>query len=209
MKTLGILFLTGLWTVFLTGCVSVLPEEPAPSRKIVLVPHLSQKIEGNNIAGTLIVEKPLMLESLDSTRIKIILQDNAGVALSDFIAGIEWSDRLPNLLQEALITLSEKTEKFAAVGKGEENFKAAYRLQVTITNFEVIKDTGQPMRVFVGFSAKLIHPVQRKVITQKTFSQEIFLKKDSLKEIVKAFENVLSLSFTDLIIWSLKVHKGD
>ena len=119
MRTFGI-FCTCLWTAFLAGCVSVLPEEPEPSKKIVLTPQLSKKIVGNNISSALIVDKPFMLESLDSTRVKIILQDKSGVALSEFIAGVEWCDRLPALLQEVLITLYEKTGKFTAVGQAEE-----------------------------------------------------------------------------------------
>ncbi|MBN9344008.1 MAG: hypothetical protein BGO76_08270 [Caedibacter sp. 38-128] len=206
MRTFGI-FCTCLWTAFLAGCVSVLPEEPEPSKKIVLTPQLSKKIVGNNISSALIVDKPFMLESLDSTRVKIILQDKSGVALSEFIAGVEWCDRLPALLQEVLITLYEKTGKFTAVGQAEEQFYAAHRLHLTITHFEVVKEADSSMKVVIGFSAKLINSQRRIVVAQKNFFQKFAVKEEGLQGIMKAFERATSVTFSEMIQWTFEKAK--
>ncbi|AIL12562.1 hypothetical protein IM40_01975 [Candidatus Paracaedimonas acanthamoebae] len=204
MRSLGIIFCTGIWTAFLTGCVSVLPEAPEPSKKIILTPLLSKRIEGSAILGALIVEKPLMLESLDSTRIKIILYDKAGVALSEFISGVEWSDRLPTLLQETLVILYEKTGKFTAVGRAEEQFYAAHRLHLTITHFEVVKEADSSMQVVIGFSTKFIHSQSRTVLAQRHFLRKVAVKEEGLQGIIKAFEKATSDSFSEMIQWTLE-----
>jgi cholesterol transport system auxiliary component len=189
---------------FLSGCVSILPEEPAASQKIVLTPQLSKKIQGKSVSEALIVEKPLMLESLDSTRVKIIVHDNAGVALADFIAGVEWSDKLPTVLQEALITLYEKTGKFTAVGRAEEQFHAAYRLHLALTNFEVVKDADSSMNVMIGLSAKCVHSQGRHVLAQKNFLHKVEVQGQGLQGIIKAFEKAASVSFTEIIEWTVE-----
>lgn len=208
MKMFKVIFCTYLWATFLTGCVRVLPEKPEPSKKIVLTAHLTKKFEANNVLGSLMIDRPLMLESLDSRRIKIVFQDEAGVAFSDVVAGIEWSDKLPALLQETLITLYEKTGKFAAVGKGEESFQAAYRLKITITNFEIVKEGEASLSINVGFSAKIIHAAHQKVLSQQQFLQKVSITEEKLPEIIKSLEKATSASFSDMIQWTIEKIKA-
>lgn len=193
----------GLGTIFLSGCVSFLPEETVASKKIVLAPQLTSSITGPKISEALIIEKPLMLGSLDSTRLKIILEDGAGSALADVIAGVEWSDRLPNLLQETFITLSERTEKFPAVGRTEERFYAPYRLQLRVTNFEVVKKADASMNVVVRLSAKLLHSQHRNVLGQKQFFWNMKVEEEGLQCIIKAFEKTLGLGSLELLQWTV------
>ncbi len=196
-------FCLSVGTIFLSGCVSFLPEETVASKKIVLAPELTSSITGHKVSETLIIEKPLMLGSLDSTRLKILLEEEAGTAFADVIAGVEWSDKLPNLLQEIFITFFEKAEKFAAVGGAEEHFHAPYRLHLTITNFEVVKKADASMSVVVRFSAKLLHTKSRDVLGQKHFLWNIKVEHEGLRGIVKAFEKALSLGSLELLQWTV------
>ncbi|MBN9413328.1 MAG: membrane integrity-associated transporter subunit PqiC [Candidatus Paracaedimonas acanthamoebae] len=210
MRTLGLLFCVGL----LAGCISVLPEEPAPAKKIVLIPKLRHKIVGHKIESysileSLIVEKPRMLESLDSARVKIVLHGQDGVTSSEFVAGIEWSDKLPSFLQETLISLYERTGKITAVGRAEEQFYAPYRLQFTITNFEIVKEADASMKVVVKVSAKVINSQNRSVLAQHSFHQQVAVKEEGLEGIIKAFEKATSVSFSEIIQWTFEKIKRE
>lgn len=204
MKRFTVIFSSYLAAIFLMGCVRVLPEDPLPSKKIVLTPHLTQEFQGKDDLGSLIIDKPLMLESLDSRRLKIVFQDDDGVSLLDVIAGVEWRDKLPPLLQETLIKLYEETGKFTAVGKSEENFQAAYRLKMTLTNFEIVKDDKASLTVNIGFSAKIIHVTTQKVLSQQRFSQKISVAEEKLSDIIASFEKATSVSFSDMIAWTIE-----
>lgn len=203
MRTLGLLFCVGL----LAGCIRVLPEDPAPAKKIVLAPQLSHNIESHPLSESLIVERPRMLESLDSARVKIVLHGQDGVTSSEFVAGIEWSDKLPLFLQETLISLYERTGKIMAVGRAEEQFYAPYRLQITLTNFEIVKEADASMKVVVRLSAKFINSQNRSVLAQHSFHQQVAVKEEGLEGIIKAFEKATSVSFSEMIQWTFEKMK--
>ncbi len=209
MKLFNVMFCFSFGTIFLAGCVQILPEDPEPSKKIVLRTQLTRAFEPNKALGSLVIDRPLMLESLDSKRLKIVFHDEMGVASSDVVAGVEWSDKLPALLQETLMTLYEKTGQFAAVGKGEENFQAPYRLKITLTHFEIIKEGNSSLSIHVGFSAKIIQATSQKVVSQQKFSQKISIIDEKLPEIMTSLEKATSASFSDLIQWTVERLKAE
>lgn len=191
-------------TLFLSGCVRFLPEAPVASKKIVLMPQDVQTVAGKKVADALIIEQPLMLASLDSARLKIVLQEETGIALSDVIAGVEWSDKLSSVFQEALIKAFARAEKFSAVGRVEENFYAPYHLQLFVTNFEVVKQVDTSLRVVLGFSVKLIQFQRQTLIGQKQFFWTVDVEEEGVKGIVKAFEKAVSIAGREALEWTLE-----
>ncbi len=193
-----------LLPLLLAGCISVFPDPPPTSKKIVLTPALKMARGGPKVPWQLIIEKPLSNEILNSTRLVVVRYDLQGIKAMEYVAGVEWNDKLPRMLQERLIAAFESSGRITGVGQSEESFRAPYALQLDIRHFEVeVQERDQQARAFVEVSAKIISSKTLKVEAQKTFTRHAPARAHTLKGFLEAFESASGLLLGDVVQWVL------
>lgn len=145
----------------------------------------------------LLITAPLALKSLDG---QDILVKSTEQTLS-YLPNVQWSDRLPNLIQAKLIEDLENTRLLKAVGQVGEGFSADYQLLTNIRAFNIVDGATQPQKALVRITAKLINAHTGNIKAQRLFTVTAsVIEKDNagyvwaLNEAFKAFSQ-------DLIYW--------
>lgn len=193
-----------LLPLFLAGCISVFPDPPPASKRVVLTPALKMTRGGPKVPWQLMIEKPLSNEILNSTRLVVVRYDPQEIKAMEYVAGVEWNDRLPRMLQERLIAAFETSGRITGVGQAEESFRAPYTLQVDIRHFEVeVREKNQQARALVEVSAKMISSKTLKVEAQRTFTRHAPARAHTLKAFLEAFESASGLLLGDIVQWAL------
>lgn len=187
--------LTLLPLVLLSACISLLPETGEPPKRVWLEPAMisSPLRDHNHTIQTVAITRPTATSMLDSQRFRI--RDLRGrIALVDHVAGIEWQEHLPIMVQRHLIQALVLSKKFKAVGFEEDSFNHAVVLETDIQKFDVVILTDK-MYADIELSAKLLEVKGRDVIWQKTFIAKAPITTHSLEAFIsgltKAYENVL------------------
>jgi len=181
--------------IFLSACVSLLPDTGEPPKRLWLEPAMisSPLRDHNNTLQTVAISRPTAPSMLNSERLRI--RDLRGnIALTDYIAGIEWQEHLPLMIRRHLVQALMLSEKFKAVGFEEDSFNYAVILETDIRKFDVAL-LKEKMYAEIELSAKLLDVKRRDVIWQKTFTAKSPLKKHSLDSFIagltKAYETIL------------------
>lgn len=181
--------------VMLSSCISLLPDPGHLPKRIWLEPAMisSPLRDHTNTPQTLSVIRPTATNMLDSERLRV--RNLTGeIALVDHIAGVEWQDHLPAMVQRHLVQALIRSKKFKAVGLEEDSFKRALVLETDIQAFDVVLLPNK-MYAEVHLSAKLLNVKGRDVIWQKNFTTKTPLQEHSLQAFItgltKAYETVL------------------
>ena len=180
----------------LSACVSLLPETGELPKRIWLEPPMiASSPQGQSVTPfqTIAITRPTATKTLDSERLR--LRDLTGkIAFVDSIAGVEWQEHLPTMMQRHLTQALVHSKKFKAVGFEEDSFKHAVVLETDLQAFDVVilKDK---MYADVQLSAKLVEVKGRNVIWQKAFTSKVPITDHSLdafiSSLTKAYETVL------------------
>src|SRR5207244_11306501 len=111
----------------------------------------------------LVVATPTAPAGLDTARIAL---SRAPVSL-DYFADAQWTDRVPFLVQTALVEGFEKSAATPAVGPESLGVRADFVLEIAIGDFQAIYDSpeGAP-RIVIRFNAKLVRIPERLIIAQ-------------------------------------------
>src|SRR5207244_2809685 len=146
----------------LAGCGGILSE--VPKRQIYRTnPSFAFAAGLPRVTAQLVVALPTAPAGLDTDRIAL---SRAAVSL-DYFADAIWPDRVPFLVQTALVEGFEKSAAIPAVGPESLGLRADFILDVAIGDFEAIYDSpdGSP-RIVIRFNAKLVRIPERLIIAQ-------------------------------------------
>ena len=191
MTVLTVIFFIG--SVLASGCVQVLPDPGAPAKRLVLEPTFEALEQGRSKALSIAVARPTASELYESKRL-IIKTHQEAVMKVDYIAGVEWQDILPTLVQRDIVRGLEKAHYFKGVGFQEERFKQDILLEVDIRHFEGVV-TSQDQYAHVVFGIKAIRNPGRTVILQTTIETKQPLLSRALDRLVEgltqAYESAL------------------
>lgn len=179
--------------IVLNACISLLPEAgPAPKRLWLDPAMTSSPFQGSAIE-TIAVTRPTSSDLLDSHRLRI--RDLSGeIAFVDQIAGVEWQEHLPLMVQRHLVLALKTSRKFKAVGFSDDTFRRDVVLETDIQNFDVVV-LEDKMYAEVTLSAKLLKAKGREVIWQHTLTSKAPITEHTLAAFVTglttAYEMVL------------------
>ncbi len=181
--------------IVLSSCVSLLPDPGTAPMRIWLEPALitSPLRDPTSSQKIIAVMQPTATNMLDSERLRI--RDLTGtIALVDHIAGVEWQDHLPIMVQRHLVQALTRSKKFKAIGLEEDSFKRNFVLETDIQTFDVVI-LPDKMYAEITLSAKLLENQGRDVIWQKAFISKAPIANHSLQAFImsltKAYETVL------------------
>lgn len=108
-----------------------------------------------------LVTEPQALKALDSEN--IVVRD--GASQIQYLAGAQWGDRLPKIVQARLVEAFERSKRFGGVGRPGEGLAIDYQIITEIRAFGV--DNGVAI---VEIGAKLLNDRNGVVRSAKTFS---------------------------------------
>lgn len=177
----------------LSSC-SLLPDHNASIDRFVLDALSQEKTKMHNGQKVLVIDQPAIYAPLDSTRIAIKTTPQT----IDYIADIEWAERLPILIHDSLIQSLQNAGIFAAVGRLNANLKADYMMTIDVRSFEkqCCDNTAESAYFAQIFDAHTKTPVGSKLFTAK-----ITLPNKDAKEVPKSLNRAHHMMTKDVIAW--------
>jgi cholesterol transport system auxiliary component len=193
------LLVTGVSTTLLAACSSVIgPPDAGPI--FLLKPAMRAAGGGPRVPWQLTVVLPEAPDSLDTARIVLVQPNNQ----MDFYAAAAWPDRLPFLVQSALVETFEASGRIAAVGRDTEGLKSDYLLQTDIRDFQARYDVADaPPVAVVRIGAKLIAAHGRTIVQSRILHSEVQTTENSVAGAVAALDQALSDTLAQIVGWSL------
>ena len=197
-RTLAILMLAPL----LAGCGGLLSSPP--KRDLYRVnPTLAFPAGLPHATAQLLVASPTAPAGLDTERIAL---SRAPLSL-DYFADAQWADRMPFLVQTALVQGFEKSAAITAVGLDNGGLSADFVLETAIRDFEAIYDpAGGPPRVSVALDVKLVRMPARRIVAQISVSREAKASANAVLDVVAAFDSALGGAVTEVVTSTLGNH---
>jgi len=183
----------------LAGCSGIL-SSPPERQLYQLTPALAFAAPLPHVAAQLVVAMPTAPAGLASERIAL---SRSPVSL-DYLAGAQWTDRVPFLVQSALVDGFVKSAAIPAVGPESLGLRTDFVLETTIRNFEAIYDSpNEPPRITAALDVKLVRIPERRIVAQMSVSREAKAAANSAPEIVLAFDRALGEAVTEVVSWTL------
>jgi cholesterol transport system auxiliary component len=175
----------GIFLIGMAGCAATPPAvtydlNPVEPNLTARPPH-----------GELAVAMPTAISVLDSPR--IVVRTAAGL---EYLKGVEWSGRLPVLLQKKLIESFERSHRLAAVGG--PSLAAKYTLVTDIRRFEV--DVTRSVAV-VEFYVQLVGAGGQIIATQD-FIGEAPAPHDDGATVSAVLDAALAKVLRQIVIWA-------
>jgi cholesterol transport system auxiliary component len=183
----------------LAGCASLLGVARAPhlyrvSSRKTFPPDLPHP------PVQLLVDIPFAPAGLDTARIAL---SRSPISL-DYFADSEWTDRVPLLVQTALLESFENSKAITAIDRESGELRADFILKSEIRHFEATYDSpnGAP-EVSEAINVRLVNPGAREIVAQASFQRHERAQANEIAEIVLAFDEVLGGMMEDIVVWTV------
>src|ERR1700736_6872171 len=118
------------------GCASLLGLAPSPHLYRV-TPKSTCPASRPHLPTQILVDVPLAPAGIDSPRIAL---SRSAVSI-DYFADSEWTERVPLLVQTALLESFENSGAIAAIDRESIGLRAEFILKTAIRNFEGLYDS--------------------------------------------------------------------
>jgi cholesterol transport system auxiliary component len=181
------------------GAASNLIGPPEAPQIYVLRPVVGD-LSGPKVTWALAVDRPDAADNLDIARIAISRSANT----QDYYANASWPDKLPNLVQSALVETLEKSGRIEQVAGDTAGVRTDYLLQTEIRQFEARYDQpdGAPT-VVVRIAARLIARDRHTIVARTVSTREIAATQNSIDAAVVAFNAALGDVIAQIAGWTL------
>ena len=193
------LLAAGLATTALSACSGIVGPPEAPPL-YMLKPQLPPAGGGPRVPWQMSIVLPEAPDSLDTNRIVLVHETQQ----MDFYAAASWQDRLPFLVQSALIEAFEGSGRIAAIGRDTDGLKSDYLLETDIRDFQARYDAPDaPPTVVVRIAAKLIAVRGRTIAQSFTAHAEVAAGQNNVPSVVVAFNQALAQTLAQITTWAL------
>jgi cholesterol transport system auxiliary component len=194
------LLVASVSTLGLAACSNIIgPPESPPL--YVLRPTFASAGRGPRAPWQLSVSLPVVPDSLDTDRIALVQPTSQ----MDYYANANWQDRLPMLVQGALLEAFEKSGRIDAVGRDTDGIKSDYLLLTDVRDFQARYDVadGAPTAV-VNITAKLIAVRSRVIVDTCPAHAEVAASQNSVAAVAQAFNQALGSALSQIVDWALR-----
>lgn len=145
----------------------------------------------------LLIADPTALKALDSENIVVRLSGSE----MQYLAGSQWSDRLPRMVQSKLVEAFEDTGKLGGVGRPGQGLAIDYQVVTDIRAFEV--DTTKNV-ANIEISVKLLNDKNGTVRAQEVFRSSARINGSGNANLVKGIDSAFAGATRDIVAWTLK-----
>jgi cholesterol transport system auxiliary component len=154
---------------------------------------------GGGIRGQLSIAEPTGVSVLDSERIVVRPSSNQIATL----AGAQWSDRLPKLLQARILETFENSGRLRAVGRPGDQIAADYQLLIDVRAFQL---TVLPQAVGeVEIAVKIVSGSSGRIVAGRVFRASTPAAGTDGPEAVAAIEASFQDVAVQLVRWVTRV----
>lgn len=183
---LGIMMLAG-------GCASAGGGAKPLDTFDLAVPSISTN--SSKRAGVqILVAEPQALKALDSESIVV---RGSGSSI-EYLAGSQWGDRLPKIVQARLVQAFENSGRFGGVGRPGEGLAIDYQVITDIRSFEIRASGNKAAKVEI--SAKLLNDRNGVVAAGKVFEVTVPAGSDTAT-FVPALDKAFSQVAAEMVAW--------
>lgn len=197
-----------LLAVPLAGCSDPLAIF-APSPEIYrLDPNLEAAARQESVPWQLVVELPLTSGALDNSRVPVTGDD----LLVDYLAGVTWADRIPNMLQSILVRGFEEYGGISTVGPDVGGLRGDFTLKTALHDFQAQFPgegyEGDP-QVTVAMTVKLVRMPRRDIVASRAFRTQTPVAADgedgrpSARSMVEGFNRAVADIVPEIVDWTL------
>jgi cholesterol transport system auxiliary component len=186
----------------LAGCSSNLIGPPEAPQLYVInglaaAPKLSP---GPTVAWALAIGMPSASDVLDSERIAL----KRSSTTMDYYADAQWPDRLPRLVQSALLGSFENSGRIPQVARSESALHADYSLESELRDFEARYDQPESAPiVIVKITSRMVLTRGRAIVSTFTAEQSVPAAANNLDAVVEAFDTALAAAMVQIVNWAL------
>ena len=179
------------------GCASLLGVGPPPHLYRVTPKSTYPNLPHPQVQ--LLIDLPLVPAGLDTARIAL---SRSAISI-DYFADSEWTDRLPRLVQTALLESFENSKAVTAIDRESIGLRADFILKPEIRHFEALYDSpnGPPV-VWVAIIARLVNSSGRDIVAQGSFERREPASANEISRIVLAFDEALGGVMKDIVVWT-------
>ena len=177
----------------------------------VLQPALTTPPSGGTpVPWALAIDIPGASDSIDTRRIALIKSD----ATMDYYANAQWPDRLPLLVQTALVAAFEASGRVPSVSRTQDALHADYELGVEIrdcsAHYASSDDKGNPgglPSMTVTLIAVMSTAHGRLITANYSTSQTAAASQNSTGAAVQALNTALGTAVEQIVAWALTLPK--
>lgn len=185
--------------LFLTGCVSVLPEPKEPPTLYRLtVPPKALQLPSATDPIAVNIEYPAMPKALSGTDI-VLSPDGRRLTVA---SGALWAEAAPNMLRNLLIDTLQSTPEIAGIiPKGST--RVPFRLNMNIRRFEAVFTDGesQPPTAIIQITASLTETRGRRLKSTRQFAVQQRAAARSVSQIVAAKDSAAQQLMQEITGW--------
>jgi cholesterol transport system auxiliary component len=188
-----------VFVLALAGCSGLLGGS-APAHLYRLTPKSTFPPDLPRRSVQLLVDLPFAPAGLDNSRIAL---SRSPVSI-DYFADSEWTDRVPQLVQTAILQSFENSKAVTAIDRESVGLRADFILRTEIRHFEAVYDSSSgPPEVWVAINARLVNPSSRDVVAQSGFERRQRASVNDVPNIVSAFDEALGGVMKDIVVWTV------
>ena len=156
------------------------------------LPHLPVQV---------LIDEPLAPAGLDTTHIAL---SRSAVSI-EYFADSEWTDRVPLMVQTALLESFEDSKALSAINRESLGLHADFILKTEIRHFEALYDSpNQAPEVWVSIVTRLVNPSSRDIVSQASFERRVRAEINDVPQIVLAFEEALEGVMEEIVVWTAR-----
>jgi len=185
----------------LAGCgENVLGLGPQEAGTIYPIRPAFQPAGGEKVGWALSILRPDIAAGLDSDRIALIQPDGS----MDYYAKANYPDRLPTMVQQALLNAFEASGRIDAVALEQAALHADYNLGTEVKDFAAHygQADGVP-QVTVNLTAKLSTAHGRVIVASTSANQTLNASANSAGAVAQALQQALGTAITQIVTWAL------
>lgn len=186
---------------FLAGCGSLIQsvERDAP-RLYRLQPEVDLPPDLPNVDWHLVVADVDAGSDLDSLRIQLL---HSPFQVEHF-ARANWTSHLPDMIAKRMLIAFENSGKILNVGRESLVSSPNYRLRTEIRDFQAEYFEGAPPVIHARFAQRLMDAKEGGVVAAKIFEAREQASRDSMDEIIRAFDRALGKVLGEVVAWTLR-----
>jgi cholesterol transport system auxiliary component len=195
------LFLVGASALVLSACSGLIgPPEASPI--YILKPVVPAGPQGAKVGWALAIQIPSASDALDAQRVAL----TRGDTVLDYYANAVWPDRLPLLVQTAMLAAFQDSGRIDAVAREQEALHADYNLALDIRDFAAhYSSPDSAPHVTVTIIAQMTTAHGRNVVATLTADQSADASANSVDAAVQAMDSALGAAIGQIRAWALSL----
>lgn len=191
--------LAGGAVLALAGCASLLGVTP-PGHLYRLTAADAYPANLPRVKAQLLIDLPQAPAGIDTSRIAL----SRSPLLLDYYADAEWTDRLPALLQTALLASFENSGAITAIDSEAAGLRPDFVLETELRHFEAVygQSTATPT-AWVGLIARLVAMPRRRIVAQTAFERRVPATANTIPDAVAAINTAADAVMREIVLWTL------